>query len=233
MKNKKKSIFLASAILGSVALVSVGFASWVITSTPKPHAETGEIVVDTVEEKRISFVADSFKWTDNDSDDTNNNKIIYGGKTYTGDKPVWLTNSTANKQEHLSATLSFKVENYTEIEKITVDLKVMKGNEDATANWATISTDSTETGYVAALPTIADITSFTAVDGSTTQGSASLTLTFNWGAAFKGKNPIDYYNAQNYTDELATEAKTKLEGLKTALEGLSFKLTLAVVAASN
>ena len=59
MKNKKKSIFLASAILGSVALVSVGFASWVITSTPEPHAETGEIVVDTVEDKRISFVADS------------------------------------------------------------------------------------------------------------------------------------------------------------------------------
>ena len=227
MKNKKKSIFLASAILGSVALVSVGFASWVITSTPEPHAETGEIVVDTVEDKRISFVADSFAWTNNQ------NKIIYGGKTPadTVTNP-WLTNSTADKQENLSATLSFKVENYTEIEKITVSLQVVeKANTatDATAKWTQAVTD----GYVAALPTVADITSFTAVDGSTTQGSASLTLNFNWGTAFDSKNPIDYYNAKAYTDELATEAKTKLEGLKTALEGLSFKLTLTVVAASN
>ena len=32
MKMKRKGILLASAILGSVAIVSTGFAAWVITS---------------------------------------------------------------------------------------------------------------------------------------------------------------------------------------------------------
>lgn len=103
--------------MGCTALVSVGFAAWVITTTPDPVTLNGDIIVETVTDTNISFVQDEFVWTDSDDDPENNQKIIFGGRE--AEPGDWLVNSTL---EHLSTKLTIVVENYTELEKVKVSL---------------------------------------------------------------------------------------------------------------
>ena len=219
MKKNKKSIFLVSSILGGTALISVGFATWLITTTPDPLVLDGSIVVETVAEKNIAFVKDDFTWTDtgdDDGDDTNDSKIIFGGKEAAAG--AWLTNDA--NAEHLSTTLTIVVDNYEELDEVTATIEASnatKWQEAVTAN------------YVAAMPTLDSIpaSSFTKV-GETTTGQANLTITFAWGSAFGGQNPIDYYAAKG--ESFASEAKSRLEALYTSLNGLTYNLTLTATA---
>ena len=166
MKKNKKSVFLISSILGCTALVSVGFAAWIITTAPDPVTLNGDIVVETVTETNISFVTDEFVWTDSDEDDSNNQKMIFGGKeAKSGD---WLVNSTL---EHLSTTLTIVVDNYQQLEKVTAKITA---SEDAKYQ-AAVSAD-----YVAALPDLADVTEFTPVEAESTKGKADITITFGF-----------------------------------------------------
>ena len=215
MKKNKKSVFLISSILGWTALVSGGFAAWIITTAPAPVTLNGDIVVETVTETNISFVTDEFVWTDSDEDDSNNQKMIFGGKeAKSGD---WLVNSTL---EHLSTTLTIVVDNYQQLEKVTAKITA---SEDAKYQ-AAVSAD-----YVAALPDLADVTEFTPVEAESTKGKADITITFGWGTLFEGQNPMDYYNAKD-AKENGTAAKTALEGLYNNLNGLHYTLTLTAIA---
>ena len=54
MRNKRKGILMASAILGSAAIVSTGFAAWVITA-PQEHTVEGNIQVDNVRDDRLAI----------------------------------------------------------------------------------------------------------------------------------------------------------------------------------
>lgn len=221
MKKNKKSVFLVSSILGCTALVSVGFAAWMITTTPDPVTLNGDIIVETVTDTNISFVQDEFVWTDSDDDPENNQKIIFGGRE--AEPGDWLVNSTL---EHLSTTLTIVVENYTELEKVKVSLAASDPEKYQAAVTA---------GYVAALPTIADVkvASFSQVDGQPTKGKADIQITFDWGTAFGGNNPMDYYNEMDSSTVNGADAKNKLTALYNNLNGLTYTLTLTAVAKTS
>ena len=55
-------------------------------------------------------------------------------------------------------------------------------------------------------------------------------ITFDWGSSFGNMNPYIYYNMQEHTDPLATTATTNLNNLYTAVTGVSYKVTVGVVA---
>ena len=91
-----------------------------------------------------------------------------------------------------------------------------------------------ENDYVVA-PTFSDVTTWSTIEGD--KASFSLQVKFNWGEAFDADgtpdenlednlNPIEFYNRQEFSNELADEAKTTIGNLFSYVSGVKFKLTL-------
>lgn len=225
MKKNKKSVFLVSSILGCTALVSVGFAAWVITGSPAEHEVTGgTIQVDTVDDNVVSFVTASSGWVGADDQlDSNSNKIVFGGRATTGGE--WLVNETL---ENRTVTYRFVIENYEALDSVTATITPSDPEKYQ---------DAVEAGYIAALPTFEPIekgTGFATVDGHPTQMSYDLEITFNWGNFFDEKNPMDYYNDGTKTAAThGAEAKQKLTELYTLLSGVTYTLTLTATASTG
>lgn len=199
---KRKTLTLTLSILACLALIGVGFASWVI-SAGKSTTATGNIVVDDVSDKRISL---SCKWVDEKS------SIIYGwDENYTVKTTDWLKNNTEGKKADLDLTL-----------KITVK----DGNEnlyDPESISATITADEAYTtalgeGVVGALPTL------TAVREST--GVYKIVIVFTWGEHFGGNNPLAFYNDVTKSAETHGEDAKKYLGYVEALKDCTFTVTI-------
>lgn len=216
MKNKRKAIVLASSILGCIAVVSAGFAAWVIAGNTAEATAEGNIVVDTVTDKSISL---EVAWKDS------KNSIVFGWGNYTAQENDWLVNEEATTAENLSVTLTLTVGNFSNLSDTGVSYTVTTTGD----SYENAVTDN----LVGALPngTIAK-TSFTEV-GTTNTATYELTLTFTWGSAFGGENPLKYYNGQTYSSALASEAKTNLEKLENYLNDVTFKVTLTATANNN
>ena len=205
---KRKTLTLTLVLLSCLALIGVGFASWIISANTTKKVE-GNISVDTVTDNRLTIET---AWKD-DKD-----SVVFGWKNgnYTNS---WLKNTDANYAENLAVTL-------------VVTLKDAKGNaKDAATDGvtATIVGDdlyntAKEANLVGELPTA----KVEPVVGQT--GVYHVTFTFTWGSAFNGKNPLEYYNSQSYTDELAAQAQDNLNALN-ALKDSKFTVTLTVTPA--
>lgn len=225
MKKNKKSVFLVSSILGCTALVSVGFAAWVITGSPAEHEVTGgTIQVDTVDNNVVSFVTASSGWVGADDQlDPNSNKIVFGGKVTTGGE--WLVNETL---ENRTVTYRFVIENYEALDSVTATI---------TASDSEKYQDAVDAKYIAALPTFEPIEKgegFVTVAGQPTQMSYDLEITFNWGEEFGFKNPMEYYNDGTKTAAThGAEAERKLTELYTLLSGVTYTLTLTATASTG
>lgn len=206
---KRKGIILLSSIFACVALMATGFAAFVISYTTTGEA-TGNIDVDTVENNAfILEVVDGFESPES---------IVYGPiDSYTGENP-WLVYTDDGKMEHLTTTIKVTCTNADKLASTPLQVTV-------TAN--DVYTEANTNGYVGALPTIGngiDVSLDGIEDGV---GTYTITITFSWGTAFNGFNPIVYYNPLP-AEDYAAEATANLEALK-ALANTEFKVTIAPV----
>lgn len=199
---KRKTLTLTLSILACLALIGVGFASWVI-SAGKSATATGNIVVDDVSDKRISL---TYEWVEGKS------SIIYGwDENYVTKEKDWLKNNTVDKKADLDLTL-----------KVTVK----DGNNnlyDPESISATITADEAYTtalgkGVVGALPTL------TAVKEST--GVYNIVIVFTWGEHFGGNNPLAFYNDGTKTAETDGEDAKEYLGYVEALKDCTFTVTI-------
>lgn len=199
---KRKTLTLTLSILACLALIGVGFASWVI-SAGKSATATGNIVVDDVSDKRISL---TYEWVEGKS------SIIYGwDENYVTKEKDWLKNNTVDKKAVLDLTL-----------KVTVK----DGNNnlyDPESISATITADEAYTtalgkGVVGALPTL------TAVKEST--GVYNIVIVFTWGEHFGGNNPLAFYNDGTKTAETDGEDAKEYLGYVEALKDCTFTVTI-------
>jgi hypothetical protein len=225
MKNKNKKIIVTATALGLVALVSTGFASWVISGGDTKIID-GSISVETVNDNsRVLTV------TPTDSDKT----TLSFGATNTKYESPWLTtkNGTA---ECKSVTYTVTCTNYDANAIVKPVVKYVKDSTEYDKISALYTTDKNFSTY------INDITAEYgdwSVNDSTKTGTTTLTVSYTWGSAFILKeadgslNPYDYYNSQAYTADLGTEASTRLTNIYNALNGVSFKVTCAVNAPDN
>ena len=101
MRNKRKGIMMAAAILGSAAIISTGFAAWVVTVNDEQTA-TGNIVVDEVTD-HTHLIEKLVDGADYD---------VYFGKAEKTAAYSWLTND-AIEMEDLEAKFTVKVSNHT------------------------------------------------------------------------------------------------------------------------
>lgn len=206
---KRKTLTLTLSILACLALIGVGFASWIISAEAKKEA-AGNIIVDTVADK--TYVV-SGSWLDDKS------SITFGAPATMNAHNPWLTNDSEGKTENLTVTyqLTVKYGDNTPAtgikDKITA-LVVAPENASYTA---------AVNGELIIAPTNATVEE--TVEGS---GIYNITVTYKWGkhfadsaAATEGVNPYTYYNGKEATGKLNGSETTYMQDAKTSLDTLS------------
>lgn len=213
---KRKTLTLTLSILACLALIGVGFASWIISANTSTTAQ-GSFIVDTVTDNRleatgrwITITKDSGENEVVTSDD-NSAKVSFGAPATMDKTDAWLTNDKKGTTEKL-----------TVVYELTVKTKggefVSNLSGDEITGTVSCSDETYDPKYVA-LPTLT----------VTNKGNGIyyLQLDFDWGTDFGGKNPYVYYNEKEYSDALAEEAFNKLDAIK-ALNNIKFTFNISV-----
>lgn len=212
---KRKTLTLTLSILACLALIGVGFASWIISADTSTTAQ-GSFIVDTVSDKSYTVTGD---WKDKKSE------IIFSAPT--GDTTSgWLTNDSA-KKENLTVTYQLTV-TYGDGTKAT-----------GIANKITAVVTAPENeNYTAAVDGKLIIAPTNATVEETGEGTGvyNITVTYQWGEHFGKVNPYTYYNGKTATDTLTDSTTTYMQDAKTSLDTLSkieetvkFTLNITVV----
>lgn len=206
---KRKTLTLTLSILACLALIGVGFASWIISANTSTKAE-GSFIVDTVADK--TYVV-SGEWLENKS------SIIFGAPDTMNAQNPWLTNNSEGKTENLTVTYQLTV-TYGDGKKAT-----------GIANKITALVTAPENAnYTAAVngKLIIAPTNATVEEAPEGNGKYNITVTYQWGEHFGNVNPYTYYNAKTATDKLSGTETTYMQDAKTSLETLS-KIEASVV----
>lgn len=214
---KRKTLTLTLSILACLALIGVGFASWIISANAVDKAE-GNIIVDTVADK--TYVV-SGSWLDGKS------SITFGAPaTMNADDP-WLTNDSKGKTENLIVTYQLKV-TYGDTTPAT-------GIKDKITALVAAPESAKYTAAVNGKLIIAPTNATVEETGEGT-GVYNITVTYQWGEHFGKVNPYTYYNEKTATDTLTDSTTTYMQDAKTSLDTLSkieetvkFTLNITVV----
>lgn len=228
MRNKRKGILMASAILGSAAIVSTGFAAWVV-STPTTASVQGNIEVDTVTDNRINMTA---SWEKPNTGDAWT--VKFGAPNQSKDS-AWLTNNDSDKDEsitnNLKISLSWKTQKDDAINgTIKVDFKV------GTIDDKGVFTEGDKPAST--LITLPSFSEYEVSDGDV----EDIPVNFGWGSYFAdiegaAQNPYVYFNEKMPNEkatnhELANNSRTWADVAIKALQDLddissqAYKITL-------
>lgn len=238
-KSKTKTLALGIGILSSAAVVSTGFAAWIIAGGDSVTG-TGSITAEGVSEAEhtIKFASDAL------------GTIRFGApKSLPTTTYNWLKNNATqdSDKENLKVSTTFTVENVTDsLEKTAESVKTLF--DVSACELAETTTDDTAkyskalgSNLVAAMPllkwqeAVSDTApgvyvNFKDMQEDSTTANFTLDIVFGWGSAFTPSgsadpvNPYVYYNNQAKTEVLKSDAKTKLDTLSKV--NASFSLTL-------
>ena len=185
---KKKSLAGILSLLICIALIGVGFASWVITAGDTETA-TGNVKVETIEDQRVFL----------ENIDLDNENIVFGtpeGAANDG----WLKNSSIGT-EVLTTTLTgtIKTKDKNALTRFTIVLETNKAS-------------AFDEELIGAFPTVSapaiDSLSWSAADSNGYYtANFEVTATFTWGSKWEEyKNPYTFYNAHVVNDLIAGDA---------------------------
>lgn len=215
---KRKTLTLTLSILACLALIGVGFASWIISANTSTTAQ-GSFIVDTVTDKTYKVEG---AWLNSQS------KITFGAPaTMNNTSDTWLTNDSTDKKENLT---------------VTYQLTVTYGNGSKAAGIANkitaVVTAPENANYTAAVNGKLIIAPTNATVEETGEGTGvyNITVTYQWGEHFGKVNPYTYYNEKTATATLTDSTTTYMQDAKTSLDTLSkieetvkFTLNITVV----
>ena len=208
---KRKTLTLTLCLLACFAVISVGFAAWIITNDAREEV-TGNIQVDTVTDSRLSIEIDS-----------------EAGSTITFGKPEgyadggWLINDDETT-EVLTATIVFKVKKGNDYvafdaqgtEKIAVSATFA-------SNITTEENKGVENKTLITLPQEA----LTVVKGEA-ENTYKIVLEFGYGETFGKVNPYNFYKDK----EVNTDGDNALANLQ-KLYSLNAKTYTVTISAQN
>ena len=222
---KRKTLTLTLSILACLALIGVGFASWIISADAIKEAE-GNIIVDTVTDK--SYVISAASWKGG------NSKISFGAtkKAEMTEPNAWLTNNSAGEAENLTVTYQLTV--------TYADTTPATGLVDSKKIAATFGAPN-DPNYKKAISDELIIAPESTTIKETSAGVYEITVTYKWGKHFansataEGVNPYTYYNGngRKATDKIGETSTTYMQDAKTSLEtlqaiGANVKFTLTI-----
>lgn len=251
MKNKKMAV-AGISLLGSIGVISTGFAGWIISAQPQKGAGNGTIKADaTVTSKSISITEQKFG-TDAATDANIN---FAPAETTPAPQYNWLSINTDNGSEDLDAvyTVKLSLSGVTKIKVSDVQLKekdggtvystLASGEKAPVGSMPAFTTNSIPSnkgeGYILVKNTdtghqfgaVAEDKSVSAVlDSGTKTMEFTVAVHFKWGAAFGNINPYAHYNASAYTKQLQDDATAKIRALNVLSAGVGFDLTFTVSA---
>lgn len=221
---KRKTLTLTLSILACLALIGVGFASWIISANAADKAE-GSFIVDTVTDKTYKVEG---AWLNSQS------KITFGAPATMNAENPWLTNNSEGKTENLTVTYQLTVK-YGDNTPAT-------GIKDKITALVVAPENASYTAAVNGKLIIAPTNATVEETGEGT-GVYNITVTYQWGKHFadsadatEGVNPYTYYNEKKATDKLNGSTTTYMQDAKTSLDTLSkieatvkFTLNITVV----
>lgn len=211
---KRKTLTLTLSILACLALIGVGFASWIISAEVSATPAEGSFIVDTVTDRSYKVEG---AWLNNQS------KITFGAPDTMNAVNPWLTNNSEGKTENLTVTYQLTV-TYGDGSKAT-----------GIANKITaVVTAPENANYTAAVNGKLIIAPTNATVEETGEGTGvyNITVTYQWGEHFGKVNPCTYYNAKKATEKLNGSETTYMQDAKTSLDTLS-KIEASVVFTLN
>lgn len=219
---KRKTLTLAISVFALLAIISVGFASWVISRGTDEANVAGSISVDTVEDKDLGLSA---KWVDVSGTDAADPIITYGvferenNDDFSMETNEWLKTDTT-KKENLIAYLKISVENIDALadKEISVTLTPIPGTNTVF--------DTKNNGSLFVLPTV-EPTALTS--DKFASGSVIIKLEFKWGSTFNGVNPLAKTApwAGKYDSAKATIARNALVDLEEALKDVRYTVVVS------
>lgn len=225
---KRRTLTLTLCILACIALIGVGFASWVITYNKEAEV-TGNVDVDTIsDQSHVITVVDT----------TSISNIKFGATKTTISNP-WLTVPTeaCNLVLTFDVTITNSNSDNLESNPIKVELVEEAVTIGETANQKPYAAAVTA-NLVGALPTSTSGIVISQKDAGTEDNNYvatyTVTVTFTWGSKFipsgsdSPVNPTDFYNGQTYTSDLAADALSTLGGETFKnLGSAQFKITVS------
>ena len=257
MRRRKFGIGLKIAsLLTTIAVVSVGLASWVITAPTIAATAGGTIQVDTVSTKKVTLAGTWVSVTESENAITVGNDlgknapvIYYGQPANPTATHSWLTNNDTAK-ENLTAWL--KVTATTEGDATVSNLTVtFTASDSAKFNGAIAVVPETDTESKIKGKTLIGAPKFTVwkYDGekyvkgdmttySSTDSKAAVSLTgstahtyiikveFSWGTAFGNENAYEHFNKEGYDSDSADIATEALTKLNAALSDVTYTMTV-------
>lgn len=248
MKNKKMAV-AGISLLGSIGVISTGFAGWIISAQPQKGAGEGTIKADaTVTSKSISITEQKFG-TDAASDANINFAPVKSTTAHN-----WLSIDTSKGSEDLDAvyTVKLSLSGVTTIKVSDVQLKeknngnvysTLASGEKAPVGTMPAFTNNSilsnkGAGYILVKNTdtghqfgdVADKSVSAVLASGTKTMEFTVAVHFKWGAAFGNQNPYAYYNASPYSTKLQEEATAKIRELNVLSAGVGFDLTFTVSA---
>lgn len=250
MKNKKMAV-AGISLLGSIGVISTGFAGWIISAQPQKGLGEGTIKADaSVTSKSISITEQKF------GTDAATNANINFAPVESTTAHNWLSIDTSKGSEDLDAvyTVKLSLSGVTTIKVSDVQLKekdggtvystLASGEKAPVGSMPAFTTNSAPTtnkgeGYILVknkdtahqFGTVAADKSVSAVlDSGTETMEFTVAVHFKWGAAFGNQNPYAYYNASAYTKQLQDDATAKIGALNVLSAGVGFDLTFTVSA---
>ena len=241
MKTTKRKFSLGvkiASILSCVAVLSVGFASWLIVNVPTETNNTiGSFEVYEVKEKSVTLAYDwgADSAPDKDGEDnytdaaTTAAKIIFGKPASGTATNNWLRPEDGMANEKLTAKVKVTVGNYDQLTNfsVSIDASAFSGIDTLVGTPTVSYMNADGSGSV----DTDDTAGLSKAELTAAGGVVVVVFTFSWGAEFTPANaqdpvnPFFFYNNQKYSAEIASEAKTNLTNLKTALTNAKYSVT--------
>ena len=219
--NRKLLVFGLSMFM-AVAMISTGFAAWVMSSTEAANANGG-VTVGIVNNEMMLVEVDNL---DKETGKLDIDPLLFDAKE--GDTNGRVKASEGSK-ENLSFTISGYVTNAASLSVLYIKVALPEGLQDALkANYIEITSAGAdaydeETGvFVYEAPLSGER------DGITGSKEFTYTLTFAWGDFFGGLNPSEFYDSDEKRIESEEEglAGNKIESQTMANEMEAFATTI-------
>lgn len=169
---KRKIILFGVIVFMSIALISTGFAAWVM-SQEKKQSTSGNVTVGAVTEGNIEVILDpltvkDFKFEPKESDTTG--RVRNDGTNF----------------ESLTVTVTGTIKNTQFLKEATIKMNVKEAVKQA------------ETAGYIILPECANsevVLTTTKIGENANEERFSYDITFKWGSKFGGENPGEYYDS--------------------------------------
>ena len=230
---KRKKIVMGIAIFGAVALLSTGFAAWVLSSSANKEQSTGikvgavgdssmtikDIKVEGIDTRRnsptLGEVIETTDYSFNPKYNDNTGRVRFGA---IGD----------DCGERLSLTISGVVTEAQNLGSLTVGPKnvpdkIIQARDE---NYITVPACLTD------VVTLVENTDYTInVNEGLTTAKFSFKVEFGWGSLFNGINPAEYYDDFTVEQISTEEISQTLNDMHNILDGIS--VTIDIVAHVN